>query len=166
MFVLARALTYAATFIGFFLVYLPAQVLERAGIRVPGTYGTPQLVGGILAALGLVLAIGCVLTFAFLGRGTPAPFDPPRQLVTRGPYAWTRNPMYLGAWLVLAGAALYFQSLQLALFDLGFIVATVAFVHGYEEPALRRLFALEYQAYCARVSRWWPHRPGRAVPPN
>jgi protein-S-isoprenylcysteine O-methyltransferase Ste14 len=166
VFVLSRALTYAAIFIGFFLVYLPARILERAGIRVPATHGALQLAGGTLAALGLALAVTCVLTFAFLGRGTPAPFDPPRTLVIRGPYAWTRNPMYLGAWLALTGAAVYFQSSALALFAAGFILATVAFVHVYEEPTLRQQFGLEYDVYCALVPRWWPRRPRTAVPPN
>jgi len=166
MFVLVRALTYAAIFIGFFLVYLPARVLERAGLQVPSTYGALQLAGGTVAALGLALAVSCILTFAFIGKGTPAPFDPPRKLVIRGPYAWTRNPMYLGAWLVLAGAAIYFQSSALTLFAAGFILVTVAFVHVYEEPTLHRQFGLEYDVYCGLVHRWWPRRPGKAIPPN
>jgi protein-S-isoprenylcysteine O-methyltransferase Ste14 len=161
VFVLARALTYAAIFIGFFLVYLPARVLERAGIQVPSTFGALQLAGGTIAALGMALAVSCVLTFAFIGKGTPAPFDPPRTLVIRGPYAWTRNPMYLGAWLVLSGAALYFQSSALTLFAAGFILTTVAFVHVYEEPTLHRQFGLEYDVYCGLVHRWWPRRPSR-----
>jgi protein-S-isoprenylcysteine O-methyltransferase Ste14 len=160
--VLGRALTYAAIFIGFFLVYLPARVLERAGIQVPSTYGALQLAGGTIAALGMALAVSCVLTFALIGKGTPAPFDPPRTLVIRGPYAWTRNPMYLGAWLVLGGAAIYCQSLALTLFAAVFILTTVAFVHVYEEPTLRRQFGPEYDVYRALVHRWWPRRPSRS----
>jgi len=41
----------------------------------------------------------------FIGKGTPAPFDPPRKLVIRGPYRFVRNPMYIGAGMTLAGAA-------------------------------------------------------------
>jgi protein-S-isoprenylcysteine O-methyltransferase Ste14 len=164
MFVLARAITYAALFIGFFLVYLPARILERAGIQVPAATGFPQVVGGLLAALGAALAIACVLTFAIVGKGTPAPFDPPRKLVIRGPYAWVRNPMYVGAWLALAGAALYFQSRDLVLLDIALIVSTVAFVHLYEEPTLRQQFGMEYDGYCARVGRWWPRNPSNIVP--
>jgi protein-S-isoprenylcysteine O-methyltransferase Ste14 len=159
VFVLARAVTYAAVFIGFFLVYLPARVLERAGIQAPPAFGPAQVVGGIVTAGGVLLALACVLTFALVGRGTPAPFDPPRRLVVRGPYARVRNPMYLGAWLALSGAALYFRSTALLLFALAFIAATVAFVHLYEEPVLRRRFGAEYEAYRAAVGRWWPRRP-------
>lgn len=157
-FVVARAVTYAALFIGFFLVYLPARILERAGIQAPPAWGPAQVVGAIVTAAGLLLAVACVLTFALAGRGTPAPFDPPRRLVVRGPYARVRNPMYLGAWLALAGAALHFRSPALLLFALAFIAATVAFVHLYEEPALRRRFGAGYEDYRATVGRWWPRR--------
>lgn len=160
MFVLARAVTYAALFIGFFLVYLPARILEHAGIQAPPAWGPAQVAGGIATAAGLLLAVACVVAFALAGRGTPAPFDPPRRLVVRGPYARVRNPMYLGAWLALTGAALHFRSAALLLFALGFIAATVAFVHLYEEPALRRRFGAEYEAYRAAVGRWWPRRRG------
>jgi protein-S-isoprenylcysteine O-methyltransferase Ste14 len=159
VFVLARAVTYAVLFIGFFLVYLPARVLERAGIQAPPAVGPAQVIGGILTAAGVLLALACVLAFALAGRGTPAPFDPPRRLVVRGPYARVRNPMYLGAWLVLGGATLYFRSAALLLFALAFIAATVAFVHLYEEPALRRRFGAAYEAYRTAVGRWWPRRP-------
>ena len=164
IFTLARAITYAVLFIGFFLVFLPARVLERAGIQAPASFGLPQVAGGVLAAAGMVLALTCVGAFAVIGKGTPAPFDPPRRLVTRGPYALVRNPMYLGAWLALGGAALYFHSTALLLFALGFLAATVAFVHGYEEPALRRKFGVEYEAYCTRVGRWWPRAPSNGTP--
>lgn len=166
MFVLARAITYAALFISFFLLYLPARVLERAGIQAPPDSGPAQLAGVLLSAAGALLAVTCVLTFAVVGKGTPAPFDPPRRLVVRGPYAWVRNPMYLGAWLALAGAALYFQSAALLLFALAFLAATVAFVHLYEEPTLRHLFGTEYEHYCATVGRWWPRRHAGGLPPT
>ncbi len=166
MFILARAITYAAVFIGFFLIFLPARILAWAGIRTPETPGVMQVAGAIVAVVGALLAVSCVLVFAVVGKGTPAPFDPPRRLVVRGPYALVRNPMYVGAWLVLAGAALFYRTSALLLFDFAFIVATVLFVHLYEEPALRRQFGLEYDGYCALVGRWWPrHRPP-AVPPT
>jgi hypothetical protein len=39
----------------------------------------------------------------FIGKGTPAPFDPPRKLVIRGPYRFVRNPMYVDGGMILAG---------------------------------------------------------------
>jgi protein-S-isoprenylcysteine O-methyltransferase Ste14 len=110
MTVLVRAITYATVFIGVVLVFLPGQVLSGAGVTRPTSFGAAQLAGMIVAAAGATLAIWCILTFALIGRGTPAPFDPPRRLVVRGPYRYLRNPMYLGAGLALAGGALFYEA--------------------------------------------------------
>jgi protein-S-isoprenylcysteine O-methyltransferase Ste14 len=86
MFVLVRAVTYAALFIGLVLVYLPARFLSWSGVIAPATTGAPQVTGMIMVMIGTALALWCVFTFVFIGKGTPAPFDPPRKLVIRGPY--------------------------------------------------------------------------------
>ena len=138
MFVLARAVTYSALFIGFLLIFLPARILSSTGITQPAAMGASQVAGMILGASGAALAIACIFTFVFVGRGTPAPFDPPRRLVVRGPYRLVRNPMYIGAGLALAGAALFYESLPLLGYVGFFFLATHLFVVGYEEPALRR----------------------------
>jgi protein-S-isoprenylcysteine O-methyltransferase Ste14 len=156
MFVFVRAVTYAALFIGFFLVYLPAGVLSRSGIVRPASMGVPQVAGMVIGAAGAAVALWCIFTFATLGRGTPAPFDPPRRLVMQGPYRFVRNPMYLGAGLALAGAALFYQSLPLLGYAGLFVAAMHLFAVGYEEPTLRRTFGQEYEAYCRQVRRWWP----------
>ena len=105
MFVVFRAITYATLFIGFLLVFLPARVLAWSGIVRPAALGAAQLAGIVVGASGAALAVWCIITFAVTGRGTPAPFDPPRRLVVVGPYRLVRNPMYVGAGLALAGAA-------------------------------------------------------------
>ena len=157
MFILARAVVYGTLFVGFLLVFLPARVLEWSGITTP-PLGAPQIVGAIIALAGAAIAVSCVIAFAFIGRGTPAPFDPPRQLVVRGPYRFVRNPMYLGAATALLGAALYYESLALATYTLVFLLVAHVFVTAYEEPTLRRTFGAAYEEYCRRVGRWWPRR--------
>ncbi|MBI1815880.1 MAG: hypothetical protein HYR72_12950 [Deltaproteobacteria bacterium] len=67
-----------------------------------------------------------------------------------------RNPMYIGAGLALAGAALFYESLPLLGYAGLFILATHVFVMWYEEPTLRQTFGQEYEAYCRQVRRWWP----------
>ena len=156
MFVLIRAITYAALFIGFVLVYLPGRFLAWSGIAEPVGTGEPQVAGMIVVAIGTAIAFWCVFTFVFIGKGTPAPFDPPRKLVVRGPYRFVRNPMYIGAGLTLAGAALFYQSLPLLGYAGLFFLATHLFVVFYEEPTLRRTFGDEYEAYFRRVRRWMP----------
>jgi len=154
--VLVRAATYAALFVGLVLVFLPARVLSWSGITPPAALGAPQVAGLVVGAAGGMLALWCVGTFALVGRGTPAPFDPPRRLVVQGPYRVVRNPMYIGAALALAGAALYYQSLPLAAYTALFLLATHIFVVWYEEPTLGRTFGEEYEAYRRRVPRWRP----------
>jgi hypothetical protein len=72
--VLARAVTYAALFIGFVLVFLPARVLSSSGIGSPPALGVPQVGGLVVCGAGAVLALWCVATFAIVGRGTPRPW--------------------------------------------------------------------------------------------
>ena len=156
MFILARAVTYATLFVGLVLIFLPARILSRAGIVQPTPTGTWQVAGMVAAAVGAALALWCVLAFVFVGRGTPAPFDPPRRLVVRGPYRVVRNPMYLGAGLALAGAALFYQSFALLGYLGALLLITHVFVVAYEEPTLRRTFGKDYEAYCKKTGRWWP----------
>src|ERR1041385_3571557 len=116
MFVLVRAVTYAALFIGFVLILLPSRFLAWSGIGAPATTGAPQLAGMIMVAIGTAIALSCVFTFVFIGKGTSAPFDPPKKLVVRGPYRFVRNPMYIGAGMTLAGAALFYESLSVFIY--------------------------------------------------
>ena len=89
------------------------------------------------------------------GGGGPGMKTLPDRLVTEGPYAWTRNPMYLGHLIFLAGLALTLRSeLAAALF-----VASVVYFHvrvKKDEKRLRELFGEAYAAYCGRVKRWIP----------
>lgn len=162
MFVFARALTYATLFVGVLLVYLPGRLLAAAGIAPPARLGPAQGAGLLLGGAGAALALGAILAVVTLGRGTPAPFDPPRRLIVRGPYAWLRNPMYLGAGAALAGAALYYQSGRLLAYAGTFLVAMHLVAVGYEEPALRATFGAAYAEYCRGVGRWLP-RPRRPM---
>ena len=122
----------------------------------PATIAWPQVLGATIGTIGALVALTCILTFIGIGKGTPAPFDPPRRLVIRGPYRFVRNPMYIGGGLALAGAALFYTSASLLIYAGCFTIATHLFVVLYEERALRRTFGPEYEAYCHRVRRWLP----------
>jgi len=156
MLALFRALVYATLFVGFFLVFLPERILAAAGIVRPEHIGPLQAVGLVVLSLGGALALSCILTFALVGNGTPAPFDPPRKLVVKGPYRWVRNPMYIGAGFVLLGTALYFHSLALAAFAAAFWTVAHLFVVFYEEIKLERTFGAFYADYRNSVGRWVP----------
>src|ERR1700731_120623 len=156
MSVFLRAVTYSALFIGFVLVYLPTRLLAWSGIVRPMTMGVLQVLGMVIGAVGAAVALWCIFTFAAIGRGTPAPFDPPRRLVRQGPYRFRRNPLYIAAGVALAGAALFYESWPLLGYTGLFFLAAHLAVIWSEEPTLRRTFGQEYEEYCDRVRRWWP----------
>lgn len=124
------------------------------------------LLGGRLAGLsfsllalipftaGVVLLLWCVGAFYRTGRGTLAPWDPPRALVVTGVYRLSRNPMYVAVVLILCGWALGFWSRPLAIYA---IVVTTAFhlrvVFG-EEPWLARTYGADWERYKGHVPRW------------
>lgn len=158
MFIVIRAITYATLFIGLFLVLVPARILSAAGIHRPAVNGWEQVAGVALVIVGMLLAWWCILTFALLGKGTPALFDAPRRLVVKGPYRYLRNPMYVGAGLALVGAALYYTSLALGAYAFLFLVLGQVVIVLYEEPTLTRTFGDEYIEYTKTVGRWFPRK--------
>ena len=115
--------------------------------------------GVVCIALGAVLVGTCVVLFVARGRGTPAPFDPPRQFVAVGPYRWVRNPMYVGGVLVLAGFGMWQRSPGMLLLVLAGLLAAHCFVVLVEEPGLERRFGDSYREYTRTVRRWLPKWP-------
>jgi protein-S-isoprenylcysteine O-methyltransferase Ste14 len=156
MFLLVRAVTYATLFGGLVLIYVPARLLSWSGMTRPVAFEAQQVAGMVIGTVGAAVALWCIFTFVFAGKGTPAPFDPPQELVMEGPYRFVRNPMYIGAGLALTGAALFYESWPLLGYAGFFFLATHLFVVSYEEPTLRGTFGQKYEAYCGRVRRWWP----------
>jgi protein-S-isoprenylcysteine O-methyltransferase Ste14 len=119
--------------------------------------------GLILALLGALLALWCVGTFVARGRGTPAPFDPPREFVAAGPYRYVRNPMYWGAFGVILGAGLALRSPSIVGLAAGFLLLAHLFAWLYEEPSLESRFGDPYRRYKSSVYRWLPRfRPSDA----
>lgn len=134
---------------------VPALILR--GSASPVTTAATAAGYGLVAA-GLGLLITCIVGFAREGRGTLAPYDPPDALVARGPYRFTRNPMYVGVVTILIGLSLAHWSASLAVYAAGVATAFVTFVRLYEEPRLERQFGDSYRTYKARVPRWLGRR--------
>jgi protein-S-isoprenylcysteine O-methyltransferase Ste14 len=111
--------------------------------------------GWLLAALGLSLAASAVLHFRRV-RTTVNPLTPAKasSLVTSGIFGYSRNPMYLGMLLVLAGWAIVLGSLGPWLALPLFVVVMTKMQIEPEEAVLSVLFGGQYRDYCARVGRW------------
>ena len=103
---------------------------------------------------GLVLLLWCTVAFYRQGRGTLAPWDPPRTLVVSGPYSLSRNPMYLAVTLILAGWLVASRSAGLVVYTLIVAIAFHVRVTVHEEPLLERAYGEEWKRYRTRVPRW------------
>jgi protein-S-isoprenylcysteine O-methyltransferase Ste14 len=90
------------------------------------------------------------------GLGTPAHVDPPKKLIINGLYRYTRNPIYLGALLVLLGHILWFGSGLVVIYFFLFFLAYQILITLIEEPILRNTFGNDYIEYCKNVPRWIP----------
>jgi protein-S-isoprenylcysteine O-methyltransferase Ste14 len=89
------------------------------------------------------------------GGGGPGMDTPPERLVTSGPFALCRNPMYLGHLIFLAGLALSLRSWVGAALVLG-TAAWLQFRVRRDERRLAQRFGEPYMQYCSRVKRWIP----------
>src|SRR3954468_886021 len=116
-------------------------------------------VGFVVAAAGAMVAGACIATFVTLGRGTPAPFDPPREFVASGPYRYVRNPMYVGAAAVIMGAGLVVSSPSIVMLGIAFLLTMHLFVVIFEEPALAKKFGPSSGQYRPSVHRWLIRKP-------
>jgi protein-S-isoprenylcysteine O-methyltransferase Ste14 len=158
LFVALRSVVYAS---GFLFLWGWAAVSVRRfdpwlGIALPVWLRAP---GFILLVFGAVAGLACVASFITRGRGTPAPFDAPREFVATGPYRYCRNPMYVGGAAMLAGFGLFAGSPSVLLLAVGMSALAHTFVVVYEEPTLRKTFGQTYVDYCRSVHRWLPRLP-------
>jgi len=110
--------------------------------------------GLVPLVLGVVVLALTVREFYVAGRGTLAPWSPPRTLVTSGLYRYSRNPMYVGVLLILCGWAIGLWSWVLAIYAAGIAIAVHVRVLANEEPFLARTHGEAWTAYRARVGRW------------
>lgn len=111
---------------------------------------------------GIFALLWCVRDFYVSGRGTLAPWDPPKRLVVVGLYRFVRNPMYVAVLTILVGWALLYRSWLLLAYAIVVAIAVHFRVVWHEEPWLKRQFGADWDDYAARVSRWLPWR----LPPH
>ena len=113
-------------------------------------------VGVVVIAIGIIILIWCVRDFYISGKGTLAPWAPPKNLVIVGLYKYTRNPMYIGVLLIVGGIALFAGSPIVTGY---FVLLAVGFhlrVIWREEPWLATHFGVEWMKYKESVPRWLP----------
>jgi protein-S-isoprenylcysteine O-methyltransferase Ste14 len=105
---------------------------------------------------GLYILIWCVRVFYISGKGTLAPWSPPKHLVTIGLYRFCRNPMYIGVLTLVFGWAILTFSFLIAVYYIILLIGFHLWVILYEEPQLSKLFGTEWELYSSSVPRWIP----------
>ena len=147
-----RSLLFLIVAPGMVAGYIPLGLLRKGPLIDLGVFAWLALP---LWLIGTTILLWSFWNFLNQGRGTPAPIDPPKELVAVGFYRYTRNPMYVGILLMLTGYFLWYGFWSLLIYAVFIFLAFNTFVAYYEEPTLRRNFGAAYEDYCKRVPRWF-----------
>lgn len=138
----------AALLLGFFLDHL-----LPLSFPIPTRDLAHRIMPGFPILIGLVLAVAGIRNFS--RAKTPVPTnEPTRALVTTGIHGWTRNPIYLGMFLVYGGIVIAVRSPSILILVLPLALAIRYGVIAREEAYLERRFCDTYREYKTRVRRW------------
>ena len=121
--------------------------------------GPDEVVFWLAIVIGtIVLGVVAWTTTLFVkrGEGTPPPWNPPNQLVIRGPYCHVRNPMITSVILLLMAEVLFLQSWPIAVWMLMFILGNAIYFPLIEERELEWRLGQQYHIYRINVPRWLP----------
>jgi protein-S-isoprenylcysteine O-methyltransferase Ste14 len=135
-------------------------------VKIDGVYHTPvinniiinRVIGIPVIIIGGILMLWSVWYFLRMKR-TPVPVNPPYKLIVSGPYAYARNPMHTGLFILMFGFAIYYGSLlALFIFIPVYIFSDILMLIKIEEPELEKRLGTEYIKYKNMVPRFLPTR--------
>ena len=142
------------------LIYLTAAVgglIAEVNYPLPWTTGWQatvlQYMGAILGIGALAVDVISAKTFA-QHQTTILPHKAATNLITTGPFAWSRNPIYVGNTLLVLGAGLYFGKLWLVILAPVAAMITQKLAIEREEKHLAEKFGAAWVEYAAKVRRW------------
>lgn len=167
---LVRQLLAILALPGVVVVAIPVWIAQRnhTTFTRPSDSGSLMLVvgGAGLLAVGIALFAASLGYFWVRGRGTLAPWDPPREFVVEGPYRFVRNPMISGVIFLLAGEACLLRSWPHAEWVALVTVINLIYIPLVEEPMLAARFGEPYRRYKRAVRMFAPRlrawRPGNS----
>jgi protein-S-isoprenylcysteine O-methyltransferase Ste14 len=130
-----------------------ADHLQPVAMPIRAGDATLGVIGGSLILIGLTIGISGIRGFS--SARTPVPTNqPPRALVTNGIHGWSRNPIYLGMFLIYGGIGVAAHSVWILLLAVPLAITMRYGVVAREEAYLERRFGEAYRSYRARVRRW------------
>ena len=143
------------------VMIIPALLLWMTGYRYAGTSCAARVCGGTLFLIGFALAVWTCGLFHVKGKGTAAPWNPPKHFVISGPYRFVRNPMIISVLMMLAAEALFLRSWAVTAWAFTFWAINHFIYFPYiEEPKLLQRFGDDYAEYKKHVRRWIPRLKG------
>src|SRR5882672_5387272 len=105
--ILIKTVIFTFVVPGTVTILIPFWLLSQRPAPMRLQIGVFRYFGVVPILLGTSIYLWCAWDFTFAGRGTPAPIDPPKELVVRGLYKYVRNPMYLGVLSLVLGQAVW-----------------------------------------------------------
>ncbi len=138
------------------LIVIPALILYFNGYKYSFNGFLTSFIGISLLICGMTLAIYTMLLFNKFGKGTAAPWAPPKHLVIKGPYKYVRNPMITAVLSILIAESLLLNSIEIFYWFIVFWVINMIYFPLVEEKQLKARFKEEYLEYIKHVPRWIP----------
>ena len=114
------------------------------------------MMGIFMLITGVILIIWTMLLFNIVGKGTLAPWNPPKNLVVEGPYCYVRNPMSIGILLILFSEYFLLNAIQILFWMVLFFIINNIYFYVFEENQLESNFGEKYRRYKKNVPMWIP----------
>jgi len=118
--------------------------------------GFLKIFGLTLIIIGSGLFVYCSRIFKIIGKGTPVPIEPPKEVVHKGLYKHIRNPMYIAYFAIIIGEALFFGAALMFAYAGIYLLVIHFYVVYFEERNLRKRFGSSYLEFTKQVPRWIP----------
>jgi hypothetical protein len=165
-----RAVFHVLGWGGYLVLLIPAAVLAFEGRGLVDFWRLPasflDVVLSVAACFLLFVGIAATVEFATVGQGTPIPFDPPKRVVSTGPYAFVANPMQIISALVMLVFAGYARSWGLALIAVSFAIFDATYARWYNTAHIAHAMPDAWRRFSGEVPewsfRWHPFVEGQA----
>lgn len=138
------------------LIVIPGLILYFTHYKFQMPSLWQVILGVILLILGLSFALWTMILFAKIGKGTAAPWSPPKNLVVEGPYCYVRNPMITAVLTILISESLLLSSMAIFSLVVVFFIINSIYFPLVEEKGLIKRFGDDYILYKNNVPRWIP----------
>ena len=138
------------------IIIIPCLILYFTGFKYTAPSILQSVLGVFILLCGVLLACWTMFLFYKIGKGTPAPWASPKNLVVQGPYKYVRNPMIIGVLMILSALSLILNTRYIFYWTILFFVINCIYFKLFEEKQLEKTFGNQYLEYKKKVPMWLP----------